>query len=136
MVHTWVSDILVRSCIFWKSISLVVPSLVDFLAMSSPLSVWFFHIRDLDRVPSGENSNAFTVFFKLSYCYFCCLILDAFICFLLEKIAFLLLFAFGFANSIGKDPVMLLNRLHKSYTTLLWKHHSINVCVSPGLHPH
>jgi hypothetical protein len=74
--------------------------------MSSKLLVWLLRVRDLVRVRSGENSNAFTLMFKLSYCCFCCLILDALICFLLEKNAFLLLFAFGFANSTGEDPVM------------------------------
>jgi hypothetical protein len=106
VVHTWVSEILDRSCDFWNSTCLFVPPPAPFLAISSTQSVWFLRVRDLVRVQSGENSNAFTVLFKLSYCCFCCLILDALICFLLEKSAFLLLFAFGFANSTGEDPVM------------------------------
>jgi hypothetical protein len=69
MDHTWVSEILDRSCDFWNSTCLFVPT--PFLAMSSTLSVWLLRVRDLVRVRSGENSNAFTVLFKLSYCCFC-----------------------------------------------------------------
>ena len=41
-----------------------------FLAMSSPLLFGLLLIRDLGRGRSGENPNAFTVMFKLSYCCF------------------------------------------------------------------